>query len=93
METITYADTRICEEHRPPVSMRAAGCTYANVVFLHWLAAPGFYLVLAPSDPANRHGRFRTRYVGPVSNPVAAEMLKVSALAFGIADRAFEGKA
>lgn len=93
METIIATDDRNRAESRPPSQPRRVAGTYANVVYLHWLAAPGFYLVLAPSDPGNKRGVLRTRYVGPISNPAAAEMLKVSALAFGIADRAFEENA
>lgn len=92
METITAASIPVRYES-PRHDMRPSRATrgiYANIVNLHWLAAPGHYLVLAPCDPAQKHGRVRTRYIGPVSNPVAAQMLKVTALAFGIADRAFQ---
>ncbi len=66
---------------------RPLSAMYANIVLLHWLAAPGLYLVLAPADPTRRDSR--TRYIGPVSSAAAAELLKTSALALGIADRAF----
>ena len=63
---------------------------FANVVFFHWMIAPGFYLVLAPAHPSPKRRAPRTRYIGPVSSQIAAELLKVSALYLGIADRAFQ---
>ncbi len=90
METLLPKDYGADRENRQIAPPRRATVTYANVVYLHWLAAPGYYLVLAPSTPMTKHGSPRTRYIGPVSNLVAAEILKVSALAFGLADRAFQ---
>ena len=63
---------------------------FANVVYFHWMIAPGFYLVLAPAHPSPKRRAPRTRYIGPVSNRIAAELLKVSALYLGIANQAFQ---